>query len=164
MFVSAYNTYIQPNTSDKNIKSRFDKQNSSSASFKSKLFENSPPVDLKNSSLPVDYISKSKAFNNKLEIETQKEKLAANQEKPFNDTKRTIGRFIDQSSILNAKNAYETNSKMFSLIPKPHHPLDFTPKVDTNLPQKAQETKENHLRNKMVNTYMENEIYYKITA
>ena len=53
---------------------------------------------------------------------------------------------------------------MFSLVQKPSVPTNRFKKADTSLPQNILDLKESNLKNKMVNTYIENDKYYQITA
>jgi len=62
-----------------------------------------------------------------------------------------------------AKTAYSENSRMYSLAQKPKSVVGGT-KVDLQLPQEAITAKENLSKKDMVNTYLENERYYQITA
>ena len=164
MFVSSYNTYIHTNASDKSAKQRFEKADVDSKSFNSELKKDDSSVHFKNPNLPIDYIAKSQVLNNKYELEAQKQQFEEQIPRDLNKTKDTINKFSGQNSLLNAKNAYENNSKMFSLIKIPHSTLDQTPKVDKEMPKKAQEAKELSMRHLMVNTYIANDNYYQITA
>ena len=53
---------------------------------------------------------------------------------------------------------------MFSLFQKPHATLDQTPKLENTIPKEPSDIKELNMRHKMVNTYIANDNYYKITA
>lgn len=164
MFVSSYSTYIQSNTSDKTAKQRVEKPSSEIRSFDSKPNQNATSTGIKNTALPIDYISKSQVLNNKQELEYQKQQLQEPSKNPTNTTKETINKFGGHNSLINAKSAYESNSKMFSLFAKPHVALDQTPTIDKTLPKKAQDAKELSMKNLMVNTYIANDNYYKVTA
>lgn len=63
-----------------------------------------------------------------------------------------------------AKLAYVENSSLFSLQIKPKVTLNQTPSINTSLSSKAQEAQESILKNRMLNTYIANDNYYKITA
>ncbi|MCX6077102.1 MAG: hypothetical protein NTW78_09510 [Campylobacterales bacterium] len=163
MFVSSYNTYIQTNASEKSVKNR---ENSSkeSSSFSSKLLD-SPKFDLLfTSDLPVDYIYKAKSFNTKLELQRQEEALKNPENEFVAKSKELTKEFMGNKTLQNAKSAYEDNSKIFSLIRKPHAPLDQTPQTDSRLPANVQQLQELYLRKTMVNTYAQNDKYYNITA
>lgn len=164
MFVSSYSTYINTNASDKAAKQRYDKSGAESKSFDSELSKKNSSLSFKSSNLPIDYISKSQFLHNKQELEFQKQQLQEPQNKTLNQTKEMMNKFSGQNSLLSAKSAYESNSKMFSLFQKPHATLDQTPKTDKKLPLKTQEAKENNLRHLMVNTYIANDKYYQVTA
>lgn len=151
MYVSSFSTYINADSSRRT-------QNSSSQKSEgtSKLFETSfDSKTLKNADttpkFPISYISNYKALNNQQKLQ---------------DNKQSQGRveFVKIQTLDSAKNAYTDNSKIFSLLLKPKATLDQTPKIDKQLPQNIQNIKENNLRNTMVNTYISNDNYYKITA
>ena len=122
------------------------------------------PSNFESSNLPINYISKSKVSYNQREAEAQRQQLQKQPDKEFINTKNTLIKFNGQNTLFNAKNAYESNSKIFSLFRIPHVSLDQTPKIDKDLPRKAQEVKEINLRHEMVNTYIENDRYFQITA
>ena len=164
MFVSSYSTYIHPNTSERTARQRFEKQGSESQKFNIKSSESESDVNFKSSNLPIDYILKSNTFSNKQELELQKQQLKESSDIDLSKTKNNLSKFNEPNSLLNAKNAYESNSEMFSLFQKPHPTLDQTPKIDLQLPKQAQEVKEINLRHSMVNTYIQNDRYYQITA
>ncbi len=153
MFVSSYSTYISTDTTQ-----RAQKDRTESAKTKESSFANSLNSDSKQAlqstltsklQLPLNYISDYKVLNNqqKLQQENLKEQVTA--------------KFTQISTLQNAKVAYADNSKMFSLFQKPKVTLNQTAKLSVNIPQEAQEKS---LRNVMINTYIANENYYKITA
>ena len=156
MFVSSYSTYIQANTSDKAARQGVKRVDGESKSFKSSLEESISTANFESSNLPIDYISKNKVLNNK--------QLLENQNSLENTTKSLTDKFGLQNSLVGAKGAYESNSKMFSLFQKPHATLDQTPKIENTLPKEPKDIKELNMRYKMVNTYVANDNYYKITA
>jgi len=163
MFVSSYSTYIQSDISTKENRQRLEKP-SAESDFSSKLSKASSSVDFKSSVTPIDYISKSQAHTNKQEIAYQQEKLKNPESKILNDTKETLNKFTAHSSLTSAKNAYENINKAFTAFSKNTATLNQTPQMDNNLPEEAQEAKELSMRYKMVNTYISNDNYYRITA
>ena len=151
MYVSSYSTYINSSSSDKVQKEKDIPQKETKSSFASKISD-TPATVLNNSSkLPVNYVSNYKVLNNqqKLQEETQ------------NNSKL---KFSKIKAFVSAKDAYSDNSKIFSLFLKPSATLDQTPKIDKKMPPKAQEAKEAIMKHTMVNTYIANDNYYKITA
>jgi len=151
MFVSSYSTYISTNTSDKTDKYKAQPSKNDSDSF-SKELQKSPILKSHiNQTLPIDYISNYKSFNNQQKLQ----QLAKSQDEL---------KLKSISSMNNAKVAYEDNSKMFSLIKKPMASLSQTYSVNKKLPQEMQEIQEKNLRHVMVNTYLSNDRYYHITA
>ena len=163
MFVSSYNTYIQTNTSDRIPKQKEQPQKSGD-SFSSKFLEQPKLEPAVISTLPVDYVNRAKSFNTKLEMKRQEEALKNPDSDDVLKSTELTKEFASRKTLQNAKSAYEDNSKMFSIYKKPHHSLDQTPVADTNLPENIQKLKEQNMRRTMVNTYMQNDKYYRITA
>lgn len=157
MFVSSYNTYINTNNSNKNTKTNVEKENLNTKSFNSQLLSKTKTQIVNQPAVPVDYISKSLVFSNKQQVEQQLSKSP-------DQTKSKIDKFKGQSTLISAKDAYTSNSKMFSLFIEPHATMSQTPKIDSSLPDNLKELKEQTIRHQMVNTYIENDTYYKITA
>ncbi|MEA1955273.1 MAG: hypothetical protein U9N02_02125 [Campylobacterota bacterium] len=151
MFVSSYSTYINSLTTDKTKKRDIEKSESQT-DFSSKLHQNktvlTSKLDIKS---PINYISNYKSFANKQKIE---EKLNFPQEQ--NLQKKEIDKYKKINTITNAKSSYETNSQKFSLLRVPHITLNQVQKNDEQLPIKLQQN--------MVNTYIANDNYYKVTA
>ena len=141
MFVTSYNTYIDtPNTKNIHNRRATDKHNPSDT-FSSRLQGVETPTELiATKKLPVNYISNYKALYNRQQMQHQ------------NNAKM---RFTKGSAMGNAKVAYEENAHTFSLLIKPKVTLSQTPK---ELP------KANSIRQSVINTYLTNENYYKITA
>ncbi|MFA6191675.1 MAG: hypothetical protein WC665_04905 [Sulfurimonas sp.] len=163
MFVSSYSTYIQVNASEKSARNK-EVASKEGSNFSSKLLD-SQKVDVEYiSNLPVDYIYKAKSFNTKLELQRQEEALKNPENEFVAKSKELTKEFMGNKTLQSAKNAYEDNSKIFSLIRKPHVPLDQTPQTDTRLPANVQKLQELYLRHTMVNTYAQNDKYYNITA
>jgi len=152
MFVSTYSTYVSTNTNDKLNKARLNTQKTVDKSF-AKALVNVPTIqayDTKN--IPINYISNYKSFNNK-------QKLQNSELKSKNEVK-----FKKMNDVINAKDSYKSNSHMFSLVSLPKIPLNQIAKISENYPQSIQDIKEQNTRYKMVNTYLENDKYYQVTA
>ena len=165
MFVSSYNNYVQPDLSSKESRQRLEKTGNGSQEFSSKLAQKSLPASsFTNSSIPVDYISRSQTHTNKQELEFQKEQLKNPDNKEAKATKETLNTFTSHKALSSAKNAYEASNKMYSVFPKQSITIDQTPKMDKNLPQEAHEAKDLAMKHKMVNTYISNDNYYRATA
>ena len=164
MFVSSYSTYIQSDISSKESRQRLEKPSSSSESFSEKLAQKAPSSSFTSSSIPNEYISKNQAHSNKQELDFQKEQLKNPENSPAKEAKETINRFSANNSLVSAKNAYENVSKVYTAHSKQFASIDQTPKMDKNLPPEAREAKELSMRHKMVNTYISNDSYYRITA
>lgn len=151
MFVSSYSTYITTNTSDKINQRHIENKKDESKLSASKLLESQVKKLYSNQNLPIDYVNNYKSFNNQQKLQEQ---VKTPDEIEFQKVK----------DMKNAKNAYEENSKIFSLLIKPVITLNQTNQIGTDTTQNIQDIKNNNLRNTMVNTYLENENYYKITA
>ncbi len=161
MFVSSYSTYINTNSSERTTKSRAsDAKEKLSFSYK----RSSDPKPLAQNTFPLDYVAQSKTFGNKIELEFQQEQLQNKDNKELQELKSSMKKFSSYSTLQNAKQAYTDNSKIFSLLRVPHAPLDQTPTIDKKLPDDLQVLKEQNLRYEMLNTYIQNDNYYKITA
>lgn len=163
MFVSSYSTYIQMNTSDKNVKGK-EQSARESTPFTLKLLD-APTTEAQSAStLPIDYVNKAKSFNTKLEITRQEEALKNPENEFIAKSKELTKEFMGNKILQNAKNAYEDSTKVFSFSKKPHVPLGQTPQADSRLPEDIQKIQEANIRHIMVNTYAQNDKYYKITA
>jgi hypothetical protein len=163
MFVSSYSTYIQTNASERSAKSK-ELSNKESSAFSSKLLEKMPLELTSTSNLPIDYLYKAKSFNTKLELNRQEEALKNPENEFISKSKELTKEYMSSKTLINAKNAYEDSTKIFTVFRKPQHSLDQTPQTDTRFPENIQKLKEENMRRVMVNTYTQNENYYKITA
>jgi len=152
MYVSSYSTFINTSSSDRVQREREEPKREGKSSFASNLVKPSTKLLGNSASLPINYVSNYKVLNNqqKLQQDTQQnmEKMKFSKIKAFDS----------------AKNPYTDNTKLFSLLIKPSATLDQTPKIDKKMPQNAQEAKEKFLRNEMINAYVSNDSYYRITA
>jgi len=153
MFVSSYSTYIDTSTTKRTQNDRNESAKKPSAPFESKLLQTTPKDVVLGSKLPLNYISNYKALNNQQKL--QEKELTQNPAKM---------KFSKISSMNSANVAYGDNAKMFSLIARPKQTIDQTPKLDKNLPTQAQEIQGDFMKTKMINTYVANENYYRITA
>jgi len=151
MFVSSYSTYISTNTSDKTDKYRAQSSKNDLNSFSKELSKSPILKSHINQTMPIDYISNYKSFNNQQKLQ----QLVKSQDEL---------NLKNISTMNNAKVAYEDNSKMFSLIKKPMASLSQTYNIDKKLPKEIQDIQEKSLRLVMVNTYLSNDKYYQVTA
>ena len=151
MYVSSFSTYINAESSTRTQQNRVQESKSSADTFESKLLSKTVKnIDI-SPKFPINYISNYKALNNQQKL----------QENPQSSEKT---KFLKLEAQADAKHAYSNNSKIFSLILSPRATLDQTPRVDKKLPQNIQDIKEENLRHTMLNTYIANENYYRITA
>lgn len=157
MFVPAYTTLVQTNRSQEIAKQKVQKSQVPSQDFSTKLSNKVSSHHLKSSSSVVIH-----DFN-KNNLTTKQEILNQNT-KDYKQVKETLTKFNGQNSLVQAQNAYTNNSKMFSLIKIPTSPLNQKPSHETTLPREPKEIKEANVRYKMINTYIDNNNYYKITA
>lgn len=149
MFVSSYSTYVDTNRLQKSQK---EERKTDGSDFAKKLNLNPAKLQQSSTNIPINYISDYKVLNNqqRLQQETQQntQKLKFSKIKAFDS----------------AKTAYRDNTKIFSLLIKPKATLDQTPRIDEKMPPNAQEAKESIMKHEMVNAYIANENYYRITA
>lgn len=151
MFISSYNTYIGINSSHKSQKYE-DRDRSDTSEPFSKAFANSTVIKpYTYTNLPVDYISNYKSLNNQQKLQERLEEKSSQE-------------FKKLTTSNSAKTAYEEGVKIFALSKKPPLTLSQTPQIDEKLPKETQEAKEKNLRSLMINTYISNDRYYKITA
>lgn len=156
MFVSAYSTYIQTDSTNKNIRQK-DAEYQNRSAFSSKLYEKSMPALSNGASLTVDYIAKNNNFYTKLFLEKHQDEQSA-------QTKELTHKFIDQSTLQDAKKAYTQMPKMSALFRETFMALDKTDSAASKPSQETQELKDVKMRKLMINTYIANDNYYKITA
>ena len=151
MFVSSYSTYIDTTTTKRIQNERESTPKKESPSFASKLLKNISKNVVLNQKLPLNYISNYKALHTKQQLDQQ-----------IKEQTQTIAKmkFSKLSAQNSAKSTYVENFTMFSLLTKPKATLTQTPKLDRNLPQKAQDMQKSFQQVKMVNTYVSNENYY----
>jgi hypothetical protein len=152
MFVSSYSTYIDTNRLQKSQETQKEERKTDSSAFSKQLKFNPTALQKSTGNIPINYISDYKVLNN--------------QQKLQQDTEQNMQKlkFSKIKAFDSAKTAYTDNTKIFSLLVKPSATLDQTPKVDKKMPPKAQEAKEAIMKHQMVNTYLANENYYRITA
>jgi len=157
MFVSTYTTYINTNSTDRAQKERLDSQRDLSSRFELKkelpAQTQTSLVQQVKTQLPVDYISNYKVLNNQQKLQDN------TQTKTEEKTK-----FTKIITLNNAKNAYSENSILFASLMKPKVTLSQTPSLDYKLAEDSFGAQESILKHKMINTYIANENYYKITA
>jgi hypothetical protein len=151
MYVSSYNTYITPNTADKVQKDRAEEPSKSSQSF-SKIFSaQTIKATSTSSELPINYIADYKVLNN--------------QQRLKDDTLNSDRvKFLKIKALVSSKSAYTEGSKIFPLLLKTNISLNQTPQIDKKMPKNVQEAKEQIMKHTMVNTYIADDNYYKLTA
>ena len=151
MYISSYNTYITPNSSDRIQKERSEEPFKKSQSFSKKLASQSLKTIDTSSRLPVNYISNYKVLNNQLRLKDD----------TFNDNR---AKFSKVKALVNSQSAYKEGASIFPLFTKPKIALNQTQEINKKMPKNAQEAKETILKHTMVNTYIANDNYYKLTA
>jgi len=151
MFVSSFSTYINTESTARTQQNKVRESKNSTKSFETKLLSKTVKNVDTSPKFPINYISNYKSLNNQQKL----------QENPQNSEKT---KFLKLEAKTEAKNAYSNNSKIFSLILPPRATLDQTPRIDKKLPENIQNIKEKNLRHTMVNTYISNENYYRVTA
>ncbi|MBL0708277.1 MAG: hypothetical protein JJW00_04450 [Sulfurimonas sp.] len=151
MFVSSYNTYISTNSTQKVQNEKNEALKASKVSFDSQLLNNTILESTNTQNYPINYISNYKTFSNKQKLQESFENI-------------TKDKYTKNKAIKNAQNAYSDNSKMFSFLLEPKATQSQTPKFNNALPDNILKAQEKNIRHKMVNTYIENDKYYQITA
>lgn len=155
MFVSSYNTYVHSNSSEKVQKEKEVQPSKSTYSrFANEQAQTTnQSLTLAKKELPLSYISNYKVMNNqqKLQDDTQTKQ-----------TQKT--KFTKITTLNSAKSAYTENSTLFASLRKPKVTLNQTHSINTTLPEKAQQAQELIMKRNMLNTYIANDNYYKITA
>ena len=152
MFVSSYNTYISANNSQRVEKERVENSRNPRNSFESEISKESTLLESKSTpNLPISYVSNYKAFSNKQKLQEE-----------VKEQSKT--KYAEINSMKNAEIAYKDNSEIFSFFLEPKTTQNQTPIVDKKLPSDIQELQEKNMRHVMVNTYLENDKYYQITA
>ena len=155
MFVSSYSTYLHTNTTDKTTKKEELKEPSLDKSFNPKDLTNQQNTAKSLTNTPINYVS-NKALSTKAQIQQQDQQNTKN-----NSTEK----YTSINSQIKASSAYASNSTMFSLMINYKTPIkQSNTTISQNLPQDIKDIKESFLKEKMVNTYIANDNYYKITA
>jgi len=147
MFIRSYATYISPYPATK--KTNFQKEENS--------VKNTTPFNLQKE-------AQTQAQQTDVSKSLQKEPVLSSytifqQQKSNKD----LQKFNSIKSYKDAKVAYKENSFMYSLAQKPKNVIGGQ-QVDLQLPKEAQTLKESLSKREMINTYVENENYYRITA
>lgn len=158
MFVSSYNTYINANNFEKTRKSNLEESKKTPESFSTKLLSQAVKSVNVSSSFPINYISNYKALNNQQRLQENRQKLQDNRQ---NEAKNSFSKI---KTLTNANKAYIESSKFSPILVKTVLTIDQTPKIKKDMPKKAQEAKEQIMKHTMVNTYIANDNYYKLTA
>lgn len=147
MFVGSYSTYIDTATTKNTPHRRVDDaKKSSDVSFRNKLQTLESGTLVATQKLPINYISNYKALYNRQQMQHQE--LTNNRAKTTFDKVSAMGK---------AQVAYRENATTFSLFIKPK--ITLTP-----VPKELPKTKASPIKQAMINTYIANENYYKITA
>ena len=141
MFVSSYSTYINSNSSEKQVSSKIQKAKEQTSSFVLDPTQGDVLESKKSAGLPLNYISNYKVFNNKQKLQD---------DETYQDKDKA--QYTHSKTIQNAKDAYADNSKIFSFFIEPKATQSQTLHVDNNT------------RHKAINTYLANDSYYQITA
>jgi len=151
MYISSYNTYITTNSTDNREKVKSEETSKKSSLFSKKLSSQETKLIDENSNLPVNYISKYKVLNNRQRLQDE---TLNNQRTKFSKVK----------ALVTSKTAYSNASKIFPILFKTAITINQTPQIDKKMSKNTQDAKEQILKHTMVNTYIANDNYYKITA
>jgi len=141
MFVSSYNTYLSASHVETN--KRQNRAEDFTLKKESKQSTTAFEKVAAEQKLPVSYISAFKVLRNQQKLHEQVQQ----------QTQKS--KFTKVNVLQNAQSAYKENSVIFSFIKKPKVPLSgVQTKLPTNFSTKL----------KALNTYIENDNYYKVTA
>ncbi len=156
MFVSSYHTFFNINSSTKTSKDKSDSSLDRVKSFKN-ILTNSSTKDLANKKqTPINYISKGQVQYNKTIIELQEKKLNNTQNSNFKKSIESTKKFSNTLTVKTATISYKENTKKFYIMKKPNVALEQTTKEINNMFKT--------LRHNIVNTYLDNDNYYKLQA
>lgn len=144
MYVSLFSTYVQTDSSKKTSSPKSNYEQNSSYVKNTKKSPQTQLTLLKN--LPIDYISKNEGFASRLKAQNYNK-----------DLEKSTKKYADSKTMQSAKSAYEYNSKISFISQKAEITLNQTPLYDSKL-------QETNVRLKMVNTYIQNDKYYQVTA
>lgn len=157
MFVSSYATFINTQATDKAQKEKETlSQKGSYSRFTTQELQNTSQNEtskIAKTQLPLNYISNYKVLNNQHKLLQESQGALEGKSK-----------FTKISTLQSAQDAYAQNSTLFASLRKPKVALAQTPFLNTQLPQDSFKAQEEILKITMVNTYIENDNYYKITA
>ena len=133
-----------------------------------------PTLSATKSSSPNDKYSLTKAPINKVERTLQKEEERLEESTPIITKYRIFEQAQNNKNILlfsnmkahqDAKIAYAESIQPFSTMKQPKTPQQKPLALyNVQLSKEAQSVKESILKEQMVNTYIENENYYRVTA
>jgi len=157
MFISSYMTYIDPSRTKRLQDQREETTKEPAGSFASKPSKTTNQELILSKKLPLSYISNYKTLYTKQRLMAQLE----HKNMPQDFAKMKFTKINAQAS---AQLSYTQNSTMFSLLSKPKATLSQTPQHNKHLPEQAQKQKEHIVRAAMINTYVANENYYRLTA
>jgi len=144
MYVSSFNTFVQATTTNKIASQKIDY--SKGDSFNKALTKNSHVALLSNQNPTINYISKNNYFTSKLE-QKEYQQDAGVLSKKFKESHRTQ----------DAKKAYEENSNISFLFQKVDVTISDTKTYNSKVAEK-------NAYSEMINTYIENDKYFQITA
>lgn len=159
MFVSSYSTFINTQTADKTHKEKATpSQKGSYSRLATQELQNISQNETSKTTktqLPLNYISDYKVLNNQYKLL---------QESQSTQESKNKSKFTKISTLQSAQDAYVQNSTLFASLKKPKVALAQMPLLNAQLPQESLKAQENILKITMVNTYIANDNYYKITA
>jgi len=156
MFVSSYTTFINTNSSNKTNKVKNDDNRGEIGSFS--LTKN-PPQTI-NSEIAETTFSKNLYSINFYRVKYFIE--SSTQDDNFKNLTKSLNRTKSYATLTDAQNAYENIQKPFVKLPKRVTVLDLTPKPIPTFNDETNSIKNKNLKSKMVNTYIENDNYYKV--
>lgn len=155
MFVSNYSTYIQPNRVEKERQERqeISKESNRAFHFSANFKDEVPSRVLLTKQFPLDYVSSYKALYNQNRLQ---------QTDPSLDQKQKS--FSKALTHQQAKEAYLQNTTPFVLSKWPKLTLSQTPHLNADKTTELTQGRLKALRAKMIETYEQNDLYFKRSA
>ncbi len=146
MYISSFNTFVNVDASHKISSKRT--ENSKDFSFKNLQNSDEKVLSTPLKNPPINYTANNNSFASQFKLQESAEK-----------TTQLTKKYSDSKKLQNAKKAYESGSKISFLFQK-----EQSLAVAVAKPHYVSALQEKSTYAQMVNTYVQNEKYYQITA
>jgi len=164
MYISSYSMYINNQHSSKTDKTKESETTKQTERFASLLQTPSHTTFSDLNIKPIDYIFSPQKQQTQQRLILQQNEIKDDEE--ISKSMQTLS-FVKKFSLIANNNkallSYINNSKSYSLMRKPKAPLNQI-KIPLNTTEKFTQAREEAMRHTMINTYLANDKYYKITA